>query len=484
MSTSSSSPCTGPAAAAAARSPSSRSRRRSSRSTRTSTSSSGRWPPTSSTRTSRGYDDGFIDVCLFNGCIRNSENEYIANLLRQKSKVLVAFGSCATHGRHPGPGQRVDGAQELKELVYTQNPSIDNPEGVIPQETWEVPEGELDLPHLYDTVKTLDQVRRRRLLHAGLPARGAPDRGGARRRDRRAQGRGRAAAQGRRRRRRPQDLLRRVQAGQGREEDRRLPAHLGVPARPREVPARAGRRLHGSGDPRRLRRALHHGRHALPRLLRRRPRASSTRAPRCSARWPRSSTRRRPRRSPRSPPRCPTRSAPSTGSGSPVRCSGGRRSDEEDIRRSHHPPRGPRQDRDLRQRRRRGRQRLLPDPRAARLRALLRRPPGRGAGAHHAAHLRRLPRGAPHRRHQGDRRRLRRRGRAGRPQAARAALQRLLRHRPHDALLRARRPRLRRRARRPTRPSATSSASSTRSVSRPAGARHQRCAPRPPSSSA
>jgi F420-non-reducing hydrogenase large subunit len=43
-----------------------------------------------------------------------------------------------------------------------------------------------------------------------------------------------------------------------------------------------------------------------------------------------------------------------------------------------------------------GRQRLLPDPRAARLRALLRRPPGRGAAAHHAAHLRRLPRGAPH----------------------------------------------------------------------------------------
>src|SRR5208283_6057175 len=37
--------------------------------------------------------DGEIDVCLFNGGIRNSEQEYMARLLRQKSKVLVAFGS-------------------------------------------------------------------------------------------------------------------------------------------------------------------------------------------------------------------------------------------------------------------------------------------------------------------------------------------------------------------------------------------------------
>ena len=404
-----------------------------------------------------GYDDGFIDVCLFNGCIRNSENEYIANLLRQKSKVLVAFGACATMGGIPGLANEATRPGAQGPRLHGQ-PVDRQPRRRLPAGDAGGPRGRArpaaPLRHREDARPD----GRRRLLHARLPARGAPDRDGARRRDRRPQGRGRAAAQGRRRRRRAQDLLRRVQAGQGREEDRRLPAHLGVPARPGAVPARAGHRLHGPRDARRLRRALHQGRHAVPRLLRRRPRASSTRAPRCSARWPRSSTRRRPRRSPRSPPRCPTRSARSTGSGSPVRCSGGRRSDEEDIRRSHHPPRGPRQDRDLRERRRRGRQRLLPDPRAARLRALLRRPSGRGAGAHHAAHLRRLPRGAPHGRDQGHRRRLRRRARAGRPQAARAALQRLLRHRPHDALLRPRRPRLRHGARRPTRRRATSSA--------------------------
>jgi len=104
-----------------------------------------------------GYDDGFIDVCLFNGCIRNSENEYVANLLRKKSKVLVAFGACATMGGIPGLANEAT-AQELKDLVYRDNPSVDNPDGVYPQETWTVPEGELDLPHLYDTVKTLAQT--------------------------------------------------------------------------------------------------------------------------------------------------------------------------------------------------------------------------------------------------------------------------------------------------------------------------------------
>src|SRR5690606_30520985 len=49
----------------------------------------------------RGYPDGYIDVCLFNGSIRNSENEEIAHLLRRKSKVLVAFGSCAMAGGIP-----------------------------------------------------------------------------------------------------------------------------------------------------------------------------------------------------------------------------------------------------------------------------------------------------------------------------------------------------------------------------------------------
>ena len=48
----------------------------------------------------KGYPDGYIDLCLINGAIRNSENEEMAKLLRQKSKVLVAFGSTFFDGNH------------------------------------------------------------------------------------------------------------------------------------------------------------------------------------------------------------------------------------------------------------------------------------------------------------------------------------------------------------------------------------------------
>jgi F420-non-reducing hydrogenase small subunit len=46
--------------------------------------------------------DKYIDICFFNGSIRNEEQEHMAKLLRQKSKTLVAFGSCAQEGCIPG----------------------------------------------------------------------------------------------------------------------------------------------------------------------------------------------------------------------------------------------------------------------------------------------------------------------------------------------------------------------------------------------
>ncbi len=42
--------------------------------------------------------DGSILLTLFNGGIRNDEHAHMAKLLRRKSKILVAFGSCATEG--------------------------------------------------------------------------------------------------------------------------------------------------------------------------------------------------------------------------------------------------------------------------------------------------------------------------------------------------------------------------------------------------
>jgi F420-non-reducing hydrogenase small subunit len=42
--------------------------------------------------------------------------------------------------------------------IYIDNPSIDNKDGILPQTKFSVPEGELEIPSFYHTVKSLDQV--------------------------------------------------------------------------------------------------------------------------------------------------------------------------------------------------------------------------------------------------------------------------------------------------------------------------------------
>ena len=105
----------------------------------------------------RNYPDGYMDICLFNGAIRSSENEEMAHLLRQKSKVLVAFGSCAYEGCIPALSNLTT-KEATYRAVYLDNPSIENPDGTLPKPVTEVAEGELDIPVFYNTVKSLDQV--------------------------------------------------------------------------------------------------------------------------------------------------------------------------------------------------------------------------------------------------------------------------------------------------------------------------------------
>jgi len=101
--------------------------------------------------------DKSIDVCLFNGAIRSSENEHIAKLLRAKSKVMVAYGSCAYEGCIPALANLTN-RQGIFNRVYIETPSTDNSNHTFPQTSYQVPEGELTLPEFYDTVKTLGQT--------------------------------------------------------------------------------------------------------------------------------------------------------------------------------------------------------------------------------------------------------------------------------------------------------------------------------------
>jgi len=105
----------------------------------------------------KAMEDKTIDLCLFNGAIRSTEQEEIAKLLRAKSKVMVAFGACACFGGIPALANFTDRA-EIFQRVYLEAPSNSNEGKTIPLVQTKVAEGELELPELFDTVLTLEQV--------------------------------------------------------------------------------------------------------------------------------------------------------------------------------------------------------------------------------------------------------------------------------------------------------------------------------------
>lgn len=101
--------------------------------------------------------DGHMDVCFFNGGIRNTENAHIAKLLRKKSKVLVAFGACATDGGVPGLANLYP-FQDALNRAFKESPSVDNPQGIVTTGPVKVPEGTIDLPQMLPSLKTLADV--------------------------------------------------------------------------------------------------------------------------------------------------------------------------------------------------------------------------------------------------------------------------------------------------------------------------------------
>jgi F420-non-reducing hydrogenase small subunit len=101
--------------------------------------------------------DGEIAVSFINGGIRTSDQEHVAKLLRRKSALVVAFGSCAHLGGVPGLANFVK-RSDIFEYVYHASPSVVNPDKKEPQELTNTKQGTLTLPEFYDTVYTLDQV--------------------------------------------------------------------------------------------------------------------------------------------------------------------------------------------------------------------------------------------------------------------------------------------------------------------------------------
>ncbi|MHB8084874.1 MAG: NADH-quinone oxidoreductase subunit B family protein [Dehalococcoidia bacterium] len=101
--------------------------------------------------------DKSIDVCLFNGSIRTSEQEHMAKMMRDKSNVLISYGACACNGGIPGLANFYNKDMILNR-AYIETPSTDNVSKTMPQTSFESPQGVLTLPEFYETVRSLAQT--------------------------------------------------------------------------------------------------------------------------------------------------------------------------------------------------------------------------------------------------------------------------------------------------------------------------------------
>jgi F420-non-reducing hydrogenase small subunit len=101
--------------------------------------------------------DKSIAVTFINGGVRMSEQEEMVRLLRRKSQMIVAHGSCAHLGGIPGLANFWNKSAIFR-TVYHTTVSTDNPGGVEPQPQSVLDGQTLTLPEFWDTVYPLDAI--------------------------------------------------------------------------------------------------------------------------------------------------------------------------------------------------------------------------------------------------------------------------------------------------------------------------------------
>lgn len=90
--------------------------------------------------------DGEITATLINGAVRTDEQEEIASLLRKKSRLIIAHGSCAHLGGVVGLANFYP-KQDILKRIYKEVSSVKNPESILPFSE-----------NFHERVKALNQV--------------------------------------------------------------------------------------------------------------------------------------------------------------------------------------------------------------------------------------------------------------------------------------------------------------------------------------
>ncbi|MBZ0203738.1 MAG: oxidoreductase [Ignavibacteria bacterium] len=102
-------------------------------------------------------EDGSILATMLNGAIRTSEQEEMARLIRRKSKILIAYGSCAHMGGIPALANEFERSEILK-YAYEDAPSVINSQHTYPEAVYQDKSRKITLPVFRNIVRTLDQV--------------------------------------------------------------------------------------------------------------------------------------------------------------------------------------------------------------------------------------------------------------------------------------------------------------------------------------
>lgn len=102
-----------------------------------------------------------LDILIVEGGIRNDENRELAEMLKEKAKMVIAYGTCSCYGGIPGLGNLWT-PEQLEEEAYVNSVSTVNPEGIIPNE---------EVPKLESRVRPLDAVMDIDLMIPGCPPR-------------------------------------------------------------------------------------------------------------------------------------------------------------------------------------------------------------------------------------------------------------------------------------------------------------------------
>jgi F420-non-reducing hydrogenase small subunit len=113
----------------------------------------------------RSYEE--LDLAIFAGSVRTSEHEELVRLLRQKSKIMIALGSCACFGGIPSLANLYD-KDELLNSIYKESPSSGE-EKEIPRSSTKLGEAELTLPEVRSRCDPLDFITSVNVYVPGCP---------------------------------------------------------------------------------------------------------------------------------------------------------------------------------------------------------------------------------------------------------------------------------------------------------------------------